>query len=146
MVAVNSCRSTTQKGNWMITQTDIKEIAGCSTALWNTFKDICTAISDMPDQEKAIDTAFIILRDKVREYKETDMYNYAVGYAHDLLSEVERLLHPGKIKRSNYLEVKRMGYGEFCEYLKDPNPGDLITVIHDGENLAHIKIRMVITP
>lgn len=127
-----------------INQSDIKNLASCSTDLWNTFKDLCVAISGMDNREKAIDTAFVILRDKVKEYKDTNLYSYAVGYAHDLLSEIERFLYPGKIKKSNYQSVKRMEYSDFCEYLKDPNPGDLITVTHESGDLARINVKTVI--
>ena len=128
----------------MIRQTDINDIAACSTALWTTFKDICSVISEIPEREKAIDMAFVIMRDKVKEYKDTQLYGYSVGYAHDLLNEIERMLYPGKVKKTNYQDVKYMEYAAFCEYLKDPNPGDLITVTQGDRNMARIKVRTVI--
>lgn len=128
-----------------IEQNKIQNIASCSNAIWKTFKELCSAAESIPEREKVIDMAFVIFRDKVMEYRNTDLYSYAVEYSHALIAEIERLLYPGKIKKSNYQDTKRMGYGDFVEYIKEPNPGDLITVLNeDGENMARIKVRTVI--
>jgi hypothetical protein len=127
-----------------INEEDINAVKTCSGTLWNTFKDICSAAAKMDDKEKLIDMAFVEFKQKVATYKNTPVYGYAVGYAHDLLDMLERFLYPGSIKKTNYMDVKRMQYAEFCEYLKDPNPGDLITVIQDDKDLARIKVRTVI--
>ena len=128
-----------------IEQNKIQNIASCSNAIWKTFKELCSAAESIPEREKVIDMAFVIFRDKVMEYRNTDLYSYAVEYSHALIAEIERLLYPGKIKKSNYQDTKRMQYGDFVEYIKDPNPGDLITVLNeDGENMARIKVRTVV--
>lgn len=128
-----------------IEQNKIQNIASCSNAIWKTFKELCTAAESIPEREKVIDMAFVIFRDKVMEYRNTDLYSYAVEYSHALIAEIERLLYPGKIKKSNYQDTKRMGYGDFVEYIKEPNPGDLITVLNeDGESMARIKVRTVV--
>lgn len=128
-----------------IEQNKIQNIASCSNAIWKTFKELCSAAESIPEREKVIDMAFVIFRDKVMEYRNTDLYSYAVEYSHALIAEIERLLYPGKIKKSNYQDTKRMQYGDFVEYIKDPNPGDLITVLNEnGENMARIKVRTVV--
>lgn len=128
-----------------IEQNKIQNIASCSNAIWKTFKELCSAAENISEREKVIDIAFVIFRDKVMEYRNTDLYSYAVEYSHALIAEIERLLYPGKIKKSNYQDTKRMQYGDFVEYIKDPNPGDLITVLNeDGENMARIKVRTVV--
>lgn len=128
-----------------IEQNKIQNIASCSNAIWKTFKELCSAAENIPEREKVIDMAFVIFRDKVMEYRNTDLYSYAVEYSHALIAEIERLLYPGKIKKSNYQDTKRMQYGDFVEYIKDPNPGDLITVLNEnGENMARIKVRTVV--
>lgn len=128
-----------------IEQNKIQNIASCSNAIWKTFKELCSAAESIPEREKVIDMAFVIFRDKVMEYRNTDLYSYAVEYSHALIAEIERLLYPGKIKKSNYQDTKRMQYGDFVEYIKEPNPGDLITVLNeDGENMARIKVRTVV--
>lgn len=128
-----------------IEQNKIQNIASCSNAIWKTFKELCTAAESIPEREKVIDMAFVIFRDKVMEYHNTDLYSYAVEYSHALIAEIERLLYPGKIKKSNYQDTKRMQYGDFVEYIKEPNPGDLITVLNeDGGNMARIKVRTVV--
>ena len=128
-----------------IEQNKIQNIASCSNAIWKTFKELCSAVESIPEREKVIDMAFVIFRDKVMEYRNTDLYSYAVEYSHALIAEIERLLYPGKIKKSNYQDTKRMQYGDFVEYIKEPNPGDLITVLNeDGENMARIKVRTVV--
>jgi len=128
-----------------IEQNKIQNIASCSNAIWKTFKELCSAAESIPEREKVIDMAFVIFRDKVMEYRNTDLYSYAVEYSHTLIAEIERLLYPGKIKKSNYQDTKRMQYGDFVEYIKEPNPGDLITVLNeDGENMARIKVRTVV--
>lgn len=128
-----------------LNETKISDIGKCSGVLWKTFKELCTAAESISEREKVIDMAFVIFRDKVMEYRNTDLYSYAVEYSHALIAEIERLLYPGKIKKSNYQDIKRMGYGDFVEYIKEPNPGDLITVLNeDGENMARIKVRTVV--
>jgi len=128
-----------------LNETKISDIGKCSGVLWKTFKELCSAAESIPEREKVIDMAFVIFRDKVMEYRNTDLYSYAVEYSHALIAEIERLLYPGKIKKSNYQDTKRMQYGDFVEYIKEPNPGDLITVLNeDGENMARIKVRTVV--
>lgn len=85
-----------------IEQNKIQNIASCSNAIWKTFKELCTAAESISEREKVIDMAFVIFRDKVMEYRNTDLYSYAVEYSHALIAEIERLLYPGKIKKSNY--------------------------------------------
>ena len=99
-----------------IEQNKIQNIASCSNAIWKTFKELCSTAESIPEREKVIDMAFVIFRDKVMEYRNTDLYSYAVEYSHALIAEIERLLYPGKIKKSNYQDTKRMGYGDFVEY------------------------------
>ena len=101
-----------------LNETKISDIGKCSGVLWKTFKELCTAAESIPEREKVIDMAFVIFRDKVMEYRNTDLYSYAVEYSHALIAEIERLLYPGKIKKSNYQDTKRMGYGDFVEYIK----------------------------
>lgn len=127
-----------------INQDSIKELMNCSNAIWHTFKDLCTAIAEVSDKEKALDMVFTVFRDKVKEYKGQKAYGYAMQYAQALMYEFERLIYPGKVVVTDYQDVKRMGYDEFCKYLKDPNPGDLITITQDSNNLARVKIRTVI--
>lgn len=129
----------------VLNENKMTDLGNCSGALWKTFKDICTAAESITDREKVIDMALVVFRDKVMEYHGTELYGYAVQYSHTLLSEIERLLYPGKIQKSNYQDTKRMLYGDFVEYIKQPNPGDLITVLNeDGGNLAQIKVRTVV--
>ena len=129
----------------IINDEDINAVGNCSGTLWKTFRELCKATESLTDREEAMDMVFVEFRRKVAEYKGTKLYGYAVGYAHELMDIFERFLYPGSVKRTNYQDVKRMKYSEFCEYLKDPNPGDLITVIQDDNDLARIKVRTVIT-
>lgn len=119
-----------------------EEYKTCSGDLWKVFKQICS-IDDM-EREKHIDMALEVFREVVEKYKDSKVYGYAQLYAQDLLLEVERMLYPGKVVKSMYQDTKRMDYDKFVEYIKNPNPGDLITVTQDGGNLARIKVRTVI--
>ena len=120
----------------------LEEIKRCSGDLWGAFKMICS--KDVGNKEEFLQYAFAVFKEKYEKYKNTPVCSYVVQYSHDLINEIERLLYPGKVKKSNFQNISYMNYGEFCEYLKDPNPGDMITVVRDGENLARIKVRTVI--
>ena len=83
--------------------------------------------------------------EEVARYKNTEVYAFTVGYAHNLIDQIERVLYPGKLKPEITRNTLRMNYSDFVEYIKDPEPGDMVTVLNDnGGNLARIKVRTVI--
>lgn len=129
----------------IINETDIDNVKNCSGALWNTFKDICKTAGEIENKEKIIDLAFQKFRETVANYQHTSVYGYAVRYAQDLTTEIERMLYPGKPKPEITRNTLRMNYSDFVEYIKDPEPGDMVTVLNEqGGNLARIKVRTVI--
>ena len=81
-----------------LNETKISDIGKCSGVLWKTFKELCTAAESIPEREKVIDMAFIIFRDKVMEYRNTDLYSYAVEYSHARRSSAYYI--PAKSKRA----------------------------------------------
>ena len=108
--------------------------------LFNNFCD-CDVSNGMKFIKQVMDG----FREEVMRYEKTDAYSYAVGYSHLLIDQLERMVYPGKVKKSNYQSFDYMSYAEFCEYLKNPNPGDMITVTDDkGGQLARVKVRTVI--
>lgn len=125
---------------------NIENIKLCSRDLWDIFQKVFAAAGQVSDKEQFISSeVHEAFRDKVNAYKGTDIYGYAVGYAHLLMDMVEKELYPGKVMESNYKEVRHMNYADFTEYIRTPNPGDLITILNDkGDNLARIAVRSVI--
>lgn len=108
--------------------------------LFNGFCDC-----EVSNKEKFIKKVIDGFGEEVARYRETDVYAYAVEYSHGLINQIERMIYPGKVKKSNYQSFDYMSYDEFCQYLKNPNPGDMITVMDEnGGNLARVKIRTVI--
>ena len=108
--------------------------------LFNSFCDC-----EIQNNTKFIEKVINELRDEVMRYEKTDAFSYAVGYSHLLIDQIERMVYPGKVKKTNYSSFDYMTYADFCEYLKDPNPGDMITITDDeGGQLARVKVRTVI--
>lgn len=127
----------------MLSNEELKGYKECSGNLWRLFKDFVT--DDYTNKEKAMNKIFTVFRDHVKEYAGRGFYSYAVQYAQTLTYELERMLYPGKIKPEVTQNIKYMSYAEFVEYIKNPEPGDMVTVLNEqGGNLARIKVRTVI--
>ena len=127
----------------MINQDELLLYQKCSSDLWKLFKDLST--SEYKNKERAMDNIFESFRLQVKQYEGQRVHSYAVQNAHVYITELERLLYPGKPKPEITRNILRMSYPDFVEYIKDPVPGDMVTVLNDESgNLARIKIRTVI--
>ena len=101
--------------------------------------------ADYTDKEKLMTWAVDAFRMLVQHYKDSEVYCYAVHYSHALIDQIERTLYPGKIRPEVTRNSQRMNYQEFMEYMKNPLPGDMVTVIdEDGGILSRIIVRTVI--
>lgn len=122
---------------------EVSNIAKCSNSIWHVFKELCE--SDYTDKEKFIEWAIKALGKAINKYEDSEIYPFAVAYGHSLIDYIERFLYPGKLKPEITRSTLRMTYPEFVEYVKDPEPGDMVTILNDdGGNLARIKIRTVV--
>lgn len=127
----------------MINQDDLLQYQKCSSDLWKLFKDLST--SEYKSKERAMNIILDSFRLQVKQYEGQRVHTYAVQNAHVYIDELERLLYPGKPRPEVTRNILRMSYSEFVEYIKDPVPGDMVTVLNDESgNLARIKIRTVI--
>lgn len=127
----------------MINQDDLLQYQKCSSDLWKLFKDLST--SEYKSKERAMDIILDSFRLQVKQYEGQRVYSYAVRNAHVYIDELERLLYPGKPRPEVTRSTQRMNYADFVEYIKDPVPGDMVTVLNeDGGNLARVKIRTVV--
>lgn len=127
----------------MINQDELLLYQKCSSDLWKLFKDLST--SEYKNKERAMDSIFESFRLQVKQYEGQRVHSYAVQNAHVYITELERLLYPGKPKPEITRNILRMNYSDFVEYIKDPVPGDMVTVLNeDGGNLARVKIRTVV--
>lgn len=128
----------------ILKQEDVEKIKKCSGNFWRAFIGICESAGRM-EKEEVIDKTLETFRELSKEYRDTEMYIYAVQYSHVLIDQIERLLYPGKPKPEITRNILRMNYSDFVEYIKDPVPGDMVTVLNeDGGNLARVKIRTVV--
>ena len=122
---------------------DIKDIANCGNSIWKVFKDLCG--SDASDKEELIHNAFKAFGNECHKYEDSEIYPFAIHYSHALIDQLERSLYPGKPRPEVTRNTQRMNYQEFMEYMKNPLPGDMVTVIDDnGGILSRIKVRTVI--
>lgn len=122
---------------------DISSIAKCSNNIWHVFKELC--VSDYTDKGKFMEWSMNALKSVVNQYEDSELYPFAVAYGHALVDQIERSLYPGKPKPEITRNILRMKYSDFVEYIKDPVPGDMVTVLNeDGGNLARVKIRTVV--
>ena len=129
----------------LLNNTDLSDMGSCSSELWKTFKSVLEKARDMTNKEKILDMAFIAFRDKCLEYLDKPFYGYAIRYAQDLITEIERMCYPGKPRPEITQNIKRMTLTDFAEYMKNPTPGDMVTVMdEDGGILSRIKVRTVI--
>ena len=128
----------------ILKQEDVEKIKKCSGSFWRAFIGICESAGRM-EKEEVIDKTLETFRELSKEYRDTEMYVYAVQYSHVLIDQIERSLYPGKPRPEVTRSTQRMNYADFVEYIKNPVPGDMITVLNDESgNLARIKIRTVI--
>ena len=127
----------------MINQDELLLYQKCSSDLWKLFKDLST--SEYKNKERAMDSIFESFRLQVKQYEGQRVYSYAVRNAHVYIDELERLLYPGKPRPEVTRSTQRMNYADFVEYMKNPTPGDMVTVIDDNDGiLSRIKVRTVI--
>ena len=127
----------------MINQDELLLYQKCSSDLWKLFKDLST--SEYKNKERAMDSIFESFRLQVKQYEGQRVHSYAVQNAHVYITELERLLYPGKPRPEVTRSTQRMNYAEFVEYMKNPTPGDMVTVIDDNDGiLSRIKVRTVI--
>ena len=92
-----------------------------------------------------MDIIFDSFRLQVKQYEGQRVHTYAVQNAHVYIDELERLLYPGKPRPEVTRNTQRMNYADFVEYMKNPTPGDMVTVIdEEGGILSRIKVRTVI--
>lgn len=127
----------------MINQDELLLYQKCSSDLWKLFKDLST--SEYKSKERAMDIILDSFRLQVKQYEGQRVHTYAVQNAHVYIDELERLLYPGKPRPEVTRSTQRMNYSDFVEYIKDPVPGDMVTVLNeDGGNLARVKIRTVV--
>lgn len=127
----------------MINQDDLLLYQKCSSDLWKLFKDLST--SEYKNKERAMDSIFESFRLQVKQYEGQRVHIYAVQNAHVYIDELERLLYPGKPRPEVTRSTQRMNYADFVEYMKNPTPGDMVTVIDDNDGiLSRIKVRTVI--
>lgn len=128
----------------ILKQEDVEKIKKCSGSFWRAFIGICESAGRM-EKEEVIDKTLETFRELSKEYRDTEMYIYAVQYSHVLIDQIERLLYPGKPRPEVTRSTQRMNYADFVEYMKNPTPGDMVTVLNeDGGNLARVKIRTVV--
>ena len=122
---------------------DISSIAKCSNNIWHVFKDLC--VSDYTNKEKFMEWSMNALKSVVNQYEDSELYPFAVAYGHALVDQIERMLYPGKPRPEVTQSTQRMNYADFVEYMKNPTPGDMVTVIDDNDGiLSRIKVRTVI--
>lgn len=128
----------------ILKQEDVEKIKKCSGSFWRAFIGICESAGRM-EKEEVIDKTLETFRELSKEYRDTEMYIYAVQYSHVLIDQIERLLYPGKPRPEVTRSTQRMNYADFVEYMKNPTPGDMVTVIDDNDGiLSRIKVRTVI--
>lgn len=128
----------------ILKQEDMEKIKKCSGSFWRAFIGICESAGRM-EKEEVIDKTLETFRELSKEYQDTELYVYAVQYSHTLIDQIERMLYPGKPKPEITRNTLRMSYPDFVEYMKNPTPGDMVTVIDDNDGiLSRIKVRTVI--
>ena len=122
---------------------DITNIANCGNSIWKIFKELCG--SDVSDKEEVIHKAFKAFGDECHKYEDSEIYPFAIHYSHALIDQLERSLYPGKPRPEVTRNTQRMNYADFVEYMKNPTPGDMVTVIDENDGiLSRIKVRTVI--
>ena len=128
----------------ILKQEDVDRFKKCSGSFWRAFIGICESAGRMK-KEEVIDKTMETFRELSKEYQDTDLYAYAVAYGHALVDQIERMLYPGKPRPEVTRSTQRMNYADFVEYMKNPTPGDMVTVIDDSNGiLSRIKVRTVI--
>ena len=127
----------------MINQDELSQYQKCSSNLWMLFKDFVT--EEHKNKEAAIDHIIEAFRLQCDQYENTRVHSYAIQSAHGYITEIERILYPGKPRPEVTRSTQRMNYADFVEYMKNPTPGDMVTVIDDNDGiLSRIKVRTVI--
>ena len=123
----------------------LRECHGVITECWKLFKSLSLNCRTDSDKEELIHKAFKVLGDECHKYENTSIYSFAIHYSHALIDQLERSLYPGKPRPEVTRSSQRMTLTEFADYMKNPTPGDMVTVIdEEGGILSRIKVRTVI--
>ena len=123
----------------------LRECHGVITECWKLFKSLSLDYKADSNKEELIHKAFKVFGDECHKYENTSIYSFAIHYSHALIDQLERSLYPGKPRPEVTRSTQRMNYADFVEYMKNPTPGDMVTVIDDNDGiLSRIKVRTVI--
>lgn len=123
----------------------LRECHQVISGYWQLFKTLSKDCKDVPNKEEYIHKVFKAFGDECHKYENSEIYPFAIHYSHALIDQLERSLYPGKPRPEVTRSTQRMNYADFVEYMKNPTPGDMVTVIDDNDGiLSRIKVRTVI--